>query len=521
MIKEEGGKFERTQRPVGHGGFHIGRIEYAGASFRYFYDCGGGKEGAVLIEKELKETSYYFGVISHFDSDHFAKLIHADVKYLFIPYMDELDIFMLTVFEFLRLGEFVNVAGLLEKARRKIIMVRHGPIDRNDGGVPPDLKPDGDEIGINGVDVHDTARSYTISDGETVTIATKDKPLAKIRFYNHHASDLTPLFLAELDNIFLKPPPPTGAAESASTIDEPAATTPVAIGSADASATPPATTPAASSVDTTAASLAVALGVTSSLDAVATAPATPPAASSAVAPRGMCSADAAAVASESAPPVEGSESAMLAPPAKPTKESKELELKDPEGKPYANRTAFLKGASNDPATVISKNAKVLKKIYENILKKRGETGVTASNLSSLAMYSCSVERHWYPRSVFTKPPINIGDRFVCDGWMLTGDLELIGGIWKNFHEHYFREIDACIVFNVPHHGSERAFDQDALSCINNGAIFIFPVRAGSVIHPAPRLKKMFKRNGIEKERQRKVTEKLESQFSLVRYLLPW
>lgn len=487
MIKEAGGKFERTQRPVGHGGFHIGRIEYAGAGFRYFYDCGGGKEGAVLIEKELKETSYYFGVISHFDTDHFAKLIHADVKYVFIPYMDELDIFMLTVFEFLRLGEFVNVAGLLEEVRHKIIMVRHGPIDRNDGGVPPDWKPDGDEIGIKGVDVHVTARGYTISDGETVTIATKDNPLAKIRFYNHHASDLTPLFLAELDNIFLKPLPPTGVAESASTIDEPAATTPVDTGSADASATPPATTPAASS---------------------------------AVAPGGMCSADTAAVASESAPPVAGSESAMLAPPAKPTKESKELELKDPEGKPYANREAFLKGASNDPATVISENAKVLKKIYENILKKRGETGVTASNLSSLAMYSCSAERHWYPRSVFTKPPINIGDRFGCDGWMLTGDLELIGGIWKNFHEHYFREIDACIVFNVPHHGSERAFDQDALSCINNGTIFIFPVRAGSVVHPAPRLKKMFKRNGIEKERRRKVTEKLESQFSLVCYLLP-
>jgi hypothetical protein len=86
-------KFERVQWPVGHGGFHTGRFKGGSADFRYFFDCGAySKEGKVLICEKLMAIEFDFGVISHFDHDHYSELASAKkVKVLFIPYMTPAD----------------------------------------------------------------------------------------------------------------------------------------------------------------------------------------------------------------------------------------------------------------------------------------------------------------------------------------------------------------------------------------------------------------------------------------------
>lgn len=86
-------KFERVQWPVGHGGFHTGRCHVGSADFRYFFDCGAkSKEGKELIRDKLTTIEFDFGVISHFDHDHYSELSSAKkVKVLFIPYMTQAD----------------------------------------------------------------------------------------------------------------------------------------------------------------------------------------------------------------------------------------------------------------------------------------------------------------------------------------------------------------------------------------------------------------------------------------------
>lgn len=86
-------KFERIQWPVGHGGFHTGKLKGGSADFRYFFDCGAlSKEGKSLICEKLKSIEFDFGVISHFDHDHYSELASAEqLSVLFIPYMTPTD----------------------------------------------------------------------------------------------------------------------------------------------------------------------------------------------------------------------------------------------------------------------------------------------------------------------------------------------------------------------------------------------------------------------------------------------
>ncbi|MCS4509950.1 hypothetical protein [Xylophilus ampelinus] len=43
-------RFERVQWPVGHGGFHTGRLKGGQANLHYFFDCGAtGKKGIELL----------------------------------------------------------------------------------------------------------------------------------------------------------------------------------------------------------------------------------------------------------------------------------------------------------------------------------------------------------------------------------------------------------------------------------------------------------------------------------------
>lgn len=86
-------KFECVQWPVGHGGFHTGRFKGGDVDFRYFFDCGAcSKEGKSLIREKLTTTEFDFGVISHFDRDHYSELADAKkVGVLFLPYMTQSD----------------------------------------------------------------------------------------------------------------------------------------------------------------------------------------------------------------------------------------------------------------------------------------------------------------------------------------------------------------------------------------------------------------------------------------------
>lgn len=85
-------KFERVQWPVGHGGFHTGQLRVENADFKYFYDCGAlEKAGKELIKKKLKSTNFDFGVISHFDFDHYSEIDYSKVKVLFLPYLTPTD----------------------------------------------------------------------------------------------------------------------------------------------------------------------------------------------------------------------------------------------------------------------------------------------------------------------------------------------------------------------------------------------------------------------------------------------
>jgi len=128
-------KYERVQWPVGHGGFHSGRIKGGSIDFRYFFDCGAySKEGKALISEQLASTEFDFGVISHFDHDHYSELAHVKkVKVLFLPYMTPADMLLqaladqvanaLTV---LQAFQGFNVLRQLQANGTRIVMVSGG-----------------------------------------------------------------------------------------------------------------------------------------------------------------------------------------------------------------------------------------------------------------------------------------------------------------------------------------------------------------------------------------------------------
>ncbi|MDQ1816986.1 hypothetical protein RBA41_27140 [Massilia sp. CCM 9210] len=80
---------KRVQHPVGQGGFHMADMLVGDEPFRYIYDCGSGKPGAIEavlagLHREDHEKSFDWLVISSFDMDHFigVKLL-IDAGYTF------------------------------------------------------------------------------------------------------------------------------------------------------------------------------------------------------------------------------------------------------------------------------------------------------------------------------------------------------------------------------------------------------------------------------------------------------
>ena len=427
------GKFERSQLPVGHGGFHIGTLNVEGELFRYFFDCGGGADGKKLINAEFERNSFDFGVISHFDADHFSQLSKASVKRVFIPYLEELDMFFLTLTHFAKSGKFFNFSDALTQLASKVelVMVQHVPSNNNYRDDLFGPAQDENEISMKGIKAVKQGAVYSISDNEDIFIGTKTNDLVTLKFYNHRAEEIRTSFNIALNDALTKSAPAN-----------------------------------APSTKTTARS--------------------------------------------------GKATKVPAPsPA----------LSDALNKSYATVEDFLADVKKDPANIIQKNAARLKAAYAEILNGHGESGVTSSNLSSLTMFSVttdSTKRRFCRKNFFTKPPSAVGcDHhhnydYECDGWMLTGDLELTGKIWGEFYKHYNLAIEQCAVFNVPHHGSAKAFDDSAIHHITTKKHFIFPVKENDKSHPAPALITLLEDYGIEDNGTTKVTEKPNSQFTLTR-----
>lgn len=128
-------KFERVQWPVGHGGFHSGRIKGGSMDFRYFFDCGAySKEGKALISERLAATEFDFGVISHFDHDHYCELANVKkLNVLFLPYMTPADMLLQALADqaantlpMQQAFEGFNVLRQLQAEGTRIVMVSSG-----------------------------------------------------------------------------------------------------------------------------------------------------------------------------------------------------------------------------------------------------------------------------------------------------------------------------------------------------------------------------------------------------------
>lgn len=144
-------KFERVQWPVGHGGFHTGRFKGGGTDFRYFFDCGAySKDGKELIREKLAAVEFDFGVVSHFDHDHYSELASAkQVKVLFLPYMTQADMVLQALTDQATNGlpaeqafQGFNVLRQLQANGTRIVMVDGRGNVQGDSpqGVPEELR---------------------------------------------------------------------------------------------------------------------------------------------------------------------------------------------------------------------------------------------------------------------------------------------------------------------------------------------------------------------------------------------
>lgn len=199
-------KLERVQWPVGHGGFHTGRLGCGRSDLRYFFDCGSrSKEGRAVIREKLAAIRYDFGVISHFDSDHYSELASAkQVKVLFLPYLTPADMVLLALADLAAEKVTLELAfrgfDILRQLRAngtRIVMV--------DGrGVLQGDVPDGNSEELGGglslriptrTTVQDTEEMQHEADVEVLQDKTV---LLHFKFFNHRVEDASQAFLVEL-----------------------------------------------------------------------------------------------------------------------------------------------------------------------------------------------------------------------------------------------------------------------------------------------------------------------------------
>lgn len=202
-------KFQRVQWPVGHGGFHTGWLKCTGFNFRYFFDCGAiSKEGKELIREKLAADEFDFGVISHFDRDHYSELVSAKkVKVLFLPYMTPADMVMQALFDsdvhsltLRQAFEGFNVLQQLRKNGTRIVMV-DGRGDLQ-GDLPlqtgPDDLLDGFSWSIPSV-VNSANDKEEMRHDAAVEVRHGHKELLYFKFFNHRVDKASRVFAALLE----------------------------------------------------------------------------------------------------------------------------------------------------------------------------------------------------------------------------------------------------------------------------------------------------------------------------------
>lgn len=199
-------KFERVQWPVGHGGFHTGRLKCGSADFRYFFDCGAiSKEGKALISEKLNsaEFDFDFGVISHFDRDHYSELASAKVKVLFLPYMTPVDKVLLALADQkannLRIEEAFEgfkVLKELEEQGTRICMVDGRGEARGDTPQGDTAEP---QSGFS-LDIPYVRNTSNMGHEDPVTVQQSKTKLLYFKFFNHRMEDVSQAFAKKLED---------------------------------------------------------------------------------------------------------------------------------------------------------------------------------------------------------------------------------------------------------------------------------------------------------------------------------
>lgn len=200
-------KFERVQWPVGHGGFHTGKFKGRSADFRYFFDCGAqSKEGKALIREKLAAVDFDFGVISHFDHDHYSELASAKkVKVLFLPYMTRADMVLQALADQAANGlkaeqafQGFNVLLQLQNNGTRIVMVD------GRGEMQGDTPQEDSEALQGGLSWRIPGVNKAAKDTQeiwhevAVEILQGSVPLLYFKFFNHRVEDASQTFKIQL-----------------------------------------------------------------------------------------------------------------------------------------------------------------------------------------------------------------------------------------------------------------------------------------------------------------------------------
>jgi len=202
-------KFERVQWPVGHGGFHTGRLKGGNADFRYFFDCGAySREGKALIREKLAAIDFDFGVISHFDHDHYSELTSAKkVKVLFLPYMTPADMLLQALVDqdankltAEQAFQGFNVLRQLRIGGTRIIMVDgRSEVQGNTPQGDPEELPGGLSMRLPGANKAATG-TQKMRHEAVVEIQQGAAALLYFKFFNHRVEEASLAFAIQLED---------------------------------------------------------------------------------------------------------------------------------------------------------------------------------------------------------------------------------------------------------------------------------------------------------------------------------
>ncbi|NVE01379.1 hypothetical protein [Massilia sp. BJB1822] len=192
-------QFERTQWPVGHGGFHTGHLRRKdGESLHYFFDCGSKSKPDQLIKRHLENRAYEFGVLSHFHTDHISELQNAQLKRIFLPYLTEIDM----LFEIIGHWEAIDqtqIASALATLKRweqngTLVWIQHGS-----GEPAPDdeTNSEAEQFTLEAVPPALAGQPATLNDGQTIWIRDRVR-LVELKFFNYRHETVSAAFDSEL-----------------------------------------------------------------------------------------------------------------------------------------------------------------------------------------------------------------------------------------------------------------------------------------------------------------------------------